>query len=428
MTRAQANPALPPRTVWRAVLLVAALTGFGAGCSCGPTPVSTDGGALDAGPFFGGIDAPGYEPRDGGLRPPEPCAVPVRRVRFPLGDASLGDADRLWAHGSHVWVYLGGYPGGGAPPPSLHLFDLEAERELDIDFVLADNERVSGVFQVATGYEIVVRSGDDGTHRVVHVGADGRDDGTDDEPLGLDAPWLIRLDDGRYVAALADDRSPSPEPAYLELASPSGTVERLDLGFETERAHLMALHWTGDTLVGIGYEEEAARVVRFEVDLETGAVRIGTLTEGVRISGVSGPGGVFAMLSSTGDVVTAAIVHERTDEPSGSTAELFWWSIGGESVTRYVVRPASDLPVGVFGLAGQMPRQTLVLAQISGGTAWVTAARIRGLADVVGGMEPIGVFTGVGEAAAWQPSEGTAGLALISQHELEALYFCEGVP
>ncbi len=412
--------------IWTASV---ALTLLVSGCSCGPTMASIDGGPTDAGPFFGGIDAPGYEPTDSGPRPPEPCAVPVRRARFPVGDGSLGHTNSLWASGSRAWVYLGGYSGPGSPPPSLHLFDLEGERELDVDFVpgVEDGDGVAGVFETPAGYEIIVlRGGDDGPH-VVFTDPDGRLTGATEERLELAAMPLVRLDDGRYLGMAVYEGLTSPVQTTVEVAAPGDPVERIELGFETMSGHLAALHWTGETLVGVGYEDETASVLRFEVDLETAAVRLATLVEGVRLSGLVGSR--IALWSNT-NTATVALTYELADAPWGSPqiAELFWWPIGGDTVTRHIVRPASDLSVGVLALSGEMPRQTLVLAQTSSLRTWVTAARVRAPGDVVGGTEPIGVFTGITDAAAWEPSEGTAALALLSQHELEVLYVCEGAP
>ncbi|MCZ7681511.1 MAG: hypothetical protein M5U28_23030 [Sandaracinaceae bacterium] len=402
-----------------------ALTLLVSGCSCGPTMASIDGRPTDAGPFFGGIDAPGYEPTDSGPRPPEPCAVPVRRVRFPVGDGSLGHTNSLWASGSRAWVYLGGYSGPGSPPPSLHLFDLEGERELDIDFVLGEDDLVLRVFEAPTGFELLVlRSGGDGPH-LVFTDRDGRLTGASEEELA-GGPH-VRLDDGRYVGMPEVGAVTSPVAAALEIAAPGARVERIDLGFETMNGHWAALHWTGETLVGVGYEDETASVLRFEVDLETAEVRLATLVEGVRPSGLLGR--VIALWSSA-DTATVALTYEPGDAPAGSPqiAELFWWPIGGDTVTRHTVRPAADLSVGVLALGGAMPRQTLVLAQTSSSRTWVTAARVRAPGDVVGGTEPIGVFTGITDAAAWEPSAGTAALALLAQRELEVLYVCEGAP
>lgn len=404
----------------KGVWLLLALASFGHGCGCESLAPLSDAGLVDAGAYFGGLDGADYEFRDSGPRPPEPCDVPSRRLRFPVGDASLGHTNQVWGFGSQVWAYLGGFGGHASPPASLHLFDLDSDRELDLDVMLGERESVVGVFQAPMGYELVMRNEDDATARVVHVGRNGRATGAPDEPLELSARPLVRLDDGRYVAAVPDGSS-LRAPASLEFASPSGPALRIDLGFETGRGYLTALHATGTELVGIAYQDAAARAVRFEVDLETAAVRLMTLVEGVRVSELE--------LTSSVDVVTAAIVHAPADEAVGSmtTTELFWWSSVDASLTRLVVRPPSDLSVRVLALGGEMPRQTLVLAQHAT-RAWVTAARIRGIEDVVGGSEPIGVFLGVPTAAAWQPSDGTVALALLMQHELEVVYLCEGAP
>jgi len=401
----------------------------GHGCSCGsgigaPDASGYDAGSRDAGVFFEGIDASDYERSDAGPRPPEPCAVPMRRARFPVSDASLGRTSQVWGDGVRVWVYLGGYPGGGSPPESVHLFDLDAERELDIEFAIEESERLDGVFPTPGGYELVVRSGDGGRWRVVHVGRDGDYAGVDDEPLALSANPTVRLADGRYVTALPVEGGTSPVAAQLQFASPGGSVEIMDLGFETQRGHVIELDRVGDTIVGIGYEDEATRVVRFEVDPDSGAVRLNGLMEGVLISNA----GDSDVLATSGDVVTMALVHRPADDTSIFTAELFWWSLGSDSVRRQVVRPPSALHVGVLALGGEMPLQTLVLGQSSGSTTWVTAARVRAPEELVGGSEPLAVLTGLSSAAAWQPSEGTAALALMGQRELETLYVCEGAP
>jgi len=415
-------------TIARGIVAIASLAFalVATGCSCQSTMASVDAGPTDAGPLFGGIDAPGYEPRDSGPRPPEPCAVPVRRIGFPVGDESLTWTNQIWAFGSHVWVYLGGFTGALPPSPteSMHLFDLEAERELDIDFAPGEDDDVLGVFEAPAGYEIVVRTGD-ARPRVVHVGAGSRRTGAADEPLELSAVALERLDDGRYVGMTFHEAVSSPTPATLEIASPSGSVQRIELGFETASGHLTAVRWNGDVLVGIGYENEAARVVRFEVDLDSATVRLATLVEDVRAS----RGLTFALWSDA-DTATVALTYVPADDPPGSrgVAELFWWSIGADPVTRQVVRPPADLHAAILALGGDMPRQTLVLGQSSSSRTWATAARVRAPGEVVGGSEPIGVYTGSSAAAAWEPSDGTAAIALLERHELQVLYVCEGAP
>lgn len=403
-----------------------ALALFACGCSCEASRTST--ATVDAGPLFGGIDASGYEPRDSGPRPPEPCAVPIRRVHFALGDESLGLNNGLWVSGSRAWVYLGGYAGAFpvSSPPSLHLFDLEAERELATDFVVAEEDVLLGVFDAPSGFEVIVRSST-GRPRIVHVDHDGRRTGGAEERLELASAPLVRLDDGRYLGMTLFESGTTPVPASLEIATPAGWVQRIELGFETMSGHLTALYWNGDVVVGLGYEDATQSVLRFEVNLDTAAVRLGTLVEGVRLAGVVG---ARLALSASASTATAALTYESADMPEGSpeTAELFWWPIGGEPVTRQIMRPASDLYVGILALGGTMPLQTLVLSQSASARTWVTAARIRAPGEVVGGAEPLGVFGGISNAAAWNPSAGTVAIALVAQHELEALYVCEGAP
>lgn len=394
------------------------------GCSC-----EASGASIDAGPLFGGIDAPGYEPLDAGPRPPEPCAVPVRRVRFSLGDESLTHANDLWVSGSRAWVYLGGFGGAipPSPPPSLHLFDLEAERELETDVILAEEDELLGVFDTPGGFDVVVRSPSD-LPRIVGVDHDGRRTGSAEERLELASRPLVRLDDGRYLGMAVLESVTTPVPATLEIATPSGPVQRIELGFETMAGHLTALRRNGDAVVGLGYEDATQSVVRFEVDLDTSAVRLGTLAEGVRLFG-SAVGAPLALWASA-STASAALTYEHADAPHGSPqiVEVFWWPIGGGPVTRQVVHPASDLRVDILALGGAMPLQTLVLAQSGSSRTWVTAARIRAPGEVIGGAEPLGVFTGISDAAAWDPSEGTVAIALLGQHELEVVYVCEGAP
>jgi len=411
-------------------LLTVVIALSGHGCSCGsgiatPDASSHDAGSRDTGVFFDGLDASDYERADTGTHAAEPCAVPMRRARFPISDASLGWTNRVWGDRTRVWVYLGGYPGGGSPPESAHLFDLETERELDIEFALEEGERLDGVFPTPGGYELVVRIGDGGPWRVVHVDRDGQYTGADDEPLALSANPSVRLDDGRYVAALPASSLASLAAARLQLSVPGGVVEVVDLGFDTRRGHVIELDRVGDTIVGIGYEDEATRVVSFEFDSGSGSVRRRTLIEDVFISNVGSTGN---LLAGSGEVVTAAFVHRPAADSSVYTAELFWWSLGSDSVRRQVVRPPSALHVLVLALGGEMPLQTLVLGQSSGATTWVTAARVRAPEELVGGSEPLAVLTGLSGAAAWQPSEGTAALALLGQRELETLYVCERAP
>lgn len=423
------DPRCPSRVtaVVSAIAFGAAIGTLACGCSCESSIASVDAASSDAGPLFGGIDAPGYEVADTGPRPPEPCAVPIRRVRFPLGDESLTHANYLWVVGSRAWVQLGGYVGfPGVIPGSLHVFDLDAERELETDLVVAEGDAIVAVFESPGGYEVVMRR-DGEPPRIVHVDSDARLTGAGEETLDLENPPLVRLNDGRYVSMALPSGATTPEPAVLEIATPSGAVERVELGFETASGHLTALDRAGRTIVGIGYEDEGRRAVRFEVDLDSSAVRLASLAEGVRLSGLLGS---RLALRTSGAAVTAALSYEAADaaEPSPQTVEVFWWELGEDAVTRHIVRPPSDLRAGILALGGMMPLQTLALAQTSGFRTWVTAARVRAPGELVGGSEPLGVFDAVMEATAWIPSEGTTGIALLAQHELELLYVCEGAP
>src|SRR5690606_38129858 len=130
------------------------------------------------------------------------------------------------------------------------------------------------------------------------------------------------------------------------------------LGFVTEHGHLRALHWNGETILGLGYDDERSRVVRYEVDPATSAVRLATLVEGVRVGGTNGRG---LVIWGDADTATAAVVHRPLDSEQW-VAEVFVWEIGEENMTRHVVRPASDAGVAIYALGGEMPLQTLVLA------------------------------------------------------------------
>ncbi len=409
------------RVATRALLLAVVVQG----CSCGTAPPSIDAGS-DAGPLFAGIDASGYEVRDSGPRPPEPCAVPIRRLSFPVGDESLTHTNHVWAFGSHVWAYLGGFAGAlpSSPPASMHLFDLESEREVDIDFALGDDEHVLGVFETPTGFELVVSDG--ARSRLVSIAADGRRV-LPDQPFGLPAFPLVRLDDGRYVGLTFRGSVTSPRPATLVVGPAGGPPEPIALGFETTSGHLIELFAMGTSLVGIGYEDAASRMVRFEVDLDSGTVRLGTLIEGVDV-GRALNGWRFGLWAD-GATATVGLTYERVDAPeAGQHVELLWWALGEDAVTQRFVRSAADAYPGVLALGGDMPRQTLVLAQSSGSRTWVTVARVRGPGDVLGGREPLGVFIGLRGAAAWEMADGTTALAFLSQHELEVVFLCEGAP
>lgn len=391
------------------------------GCSCGPAP--PDGS--DGGPLFGGIDASEYEPTDSGPRPPEPCDVPTRRIAFPVGEGSLSRSNGLWVTGSRVWAFLpGDFP--STVPSALRWFDLDAERELEPDVVLgASEDDVVGVFEVPSGYEVVVRAAVPDSFPVIHLDHDGRR--TEARFEALSVYPLVRLDDGRYAGVEPFEGS-SPVEAALELAAPSGDVQRIELGFVTSRGHVRALHWNGETLLGLGYDDERSRVVRYEVDPVTSSVRLATLLEDVRVGGTNGRG---LAIWSDATTATAAVVHHPLDAPLDSeqwVAEVFVWEIGEETMTRHVVRPPSDVGVAIYALGGEMPLQTLVLAHSVGFRVWVTATRIRSSDRIEGGSEPIGVYTQVRDAEAWTPSEGTAALALLTQQELQVLYVCEGAP
>lgn len=391
------------------------------GCTCGPAAGEPD----DAGSLFAGLDAADYAPSDTGPRASEPCSVPSRRVAFPLGEgaASGRSPGTVWASGSRAWVYLSS-EFRDSPPPELRLFDLDAERELAHEVPISEGDTVLGVFDVSGAFEVVLSR--DGAARVAHFDRDGQRAGPSEEPLPLTVLPRVRLEDGRFVG-LSPVETDAPEEVSIELAAPSGTTERIPLGFRTSSSHVATLHWNGAVLRGLGIAGGGSRLVRYEVDLVSSSVRLTTLLDSVRVGGTNGRG---LAIWADGDATTAAVVHQPADaEPTAPwDVELFWWSVGGEATTREVVRPASELGVAIYALGGALPQQTLALGEFSGSRTWLTAARVRAPGEVEGGNEPIGVFSGLLGATAWSPAEGTVALAIVSQQQLEVRYICEGAP
>lgn len=375
----------------------------------------------DAGPLFTGIDAPGYSPWDAGPRPPEPCGATVRRVRFPVDETSLSNGNRLWGAGRLVWGFLGSF---GDRPSSVHLYDVDAAAEIPVGLAL-DGAPVVAVFETGTGsFDLVV--GGDLERRIVTVDREGTTLGT--SVVQLDAAPRVRLPDGRLVSYSIDREEPSPARARLDVATPGGVTVPIDLGFYASEDHLVAMQWTGSVLVGIAHQTSSSSLLRFEVDVDAETVLAASeLLAGVRIVG-AGPGSTSLALWADADEIAVAVAYEPVDSPGLALAELLWWPVGGGELVRRVVRPLDTLPVGILAFGGAPPRQTLALAQSSGTRTWISAARVRGPGDVVGGVETLSIVTDLRAGSAWEPEPGSAALGLLGSRELEVIYLCEGAP
>lgn len=403
---------------------VLALPALLSGCTCEAPPPTAPS---DAGPLSTGIDAPGYAPWDAGPLPPEPCAGMVRRVRFALGDESLTYRLEVWGSADRALVGLDGVA---------RLFDLEGEREVAVEGLPAEVE-IHAAFGVEDGFEVLLAAASGArTFSIVHLDREGRVEPADPSELTLPTDayhfQLVRASDGSYVGlgGVGPESSPTPRPAIVFVARPGAAPRTIDLGFALSTFHRSSVQLIDRVVVGVAYDDAAARVLRFEADLDTGDVRVATLLDGVGLSVQSGGFAREILVSASGGTAVAAVAHVPAGAPEDAigVGELFWWQIGGELVTREVLPGDPELPLGFLGLAGHMPQQTLVAQRVRFPLAWVTAARIREPGDVAGGAGAIAVVDAPHGVSVWERTPGVLAVALLSSRELDVIYLCEGAP
>ncbi len=406
------------------------------GCSCGSVPsgdagadarARDDGAAVDA-PVIP-LDAPQYLPRDTGPPPPEPCRESVRRSRF---DAviSEGSPPSLSGHGARLAL-------------------LELERELDTIR--------ARVFDVEAGREVALSEpvrrassdgGAGGDEVIVHEG------GVDLVSWGATEVVVGRLDrDGALVSVDAHPRAgtvqsivrgaavrsaahgllllTAGEDVVLHVLGDDGTLRGFRvLASRVDDIVRGSIAAAGDRVVGAvvvgGGSRGAPRFVRFDLDLTTGPVTTTDVWPALAVERyrTDAPAAVYV---DDLDAVAAFAMSDEIGSPSG--VELVWWEPGGAELARASMGDLSVEGLGVLGLAGRMPQQTLALYTGTGSSrASLLAGRVRAPGVVEGAASPLAADVGLRSGVTWAWRDGATAIAYAGAGVVEVILACEGAP
>jgi hypothetical protein len=395
------------------------------GCACGAEP-ELDGGVdsavawVDARPTY--RDSSAYAPRDAGAPAPEPCRGTTRRIgfddlRFESVVRMAGHGDRLAAHTRTV----------GPRTSRLHILDVPAGREIAVTEPVPWDTADERVVAHSGGFDLA--SWDETVAEVVHFDRDGALLGMDRyertaEP-GHTVSNVVRTD-AAYIALLRGMSGLS-----LDILGHDGSVRNLPLGLSGEvEAGAAAISARAGWVVGavaFGAGRGASRLVRFDADLGTGAVSVVGMGSGP--SGSVGRDPVAVHAGDTSAFAAFALAAE-VGQPSG--LRLVWWSPGGAEIARRDVERLSLESIGLVGIAGRMPDQTI--AYYTGqrlslsGRGYLLAARVRAPDVVEGGEAPLASSVRVTPATTWEWTEGGIAIAYTGNSRLEVLLACEDGP
>lgn len=417
-------------------LLSIAAMSMTVGCSCGSVPFGDagadarardDGAAVDA-PVIP-LDAPQYLPRDTGPPPPEPCRESVRRARF---DAVIpeGSPPSLSGHGARLAL-------------------LERERELDTIR--------ARVFDVDAGREVALsepvrrassESGAGGDEVIVHEG------GVDLVSWGATEVVVGRLDrDGALVSIDAHPRAGTAqsivrgaavrssahglllltagEDVVLHVLGDDGALRGVRvLASRVDDIVRGSIAAAGDRVVGAvvvgGGSRGAPRFVRFDLDLTTGPVTTTDVWPALAVEyyRTDAPTAVYV------DDLDAVAAFAMSDEiGSRSGVELVWWEPGGAELAHASMGELSVEGLGVLGLAGRMPQQTLALyTGTSSSRASLLAGRVRAPGVVEGAGSPLAAEVGLRSGVTWEWRDGATAIAYAGAGVVEVILACEGAP
>lgn len=392
-----------------------------AGCTCG-VPVESDAGVdagawIDARPTY--QDTGVYAPRDAGPVSLEPCRGRNRRLRFddfPFGYRMDGYGDRLVAHERDYEAGLS----------RLHILDIVAGIEVAVTAPVPLDTFGDIPVAHAGGFDIVWWG--EARAAVAQFDRDGAALGT--------ARWVrtaapaypisnvIRTDAG--LIALLDGPA---TPMSLEILGDDGSVRNIPVGLSGEPvAAISASEGWVVGAIAFAMGSDAIRLTRLEVDLESGAVGIAEMGSVPNARAIS-PDLVAAYVDGTAALAAFALPAE-VGQPSG--VRLVWWTPGGAEIARRDLERLSVDSIGLAGIAGPMPQQTL--AYFTGSTSsmsgrgYLLAARVRAPGVIEGGEAPLVSDVDVRMAHTWEWTEGGIAIAYYGTGRLEVLLTCEGAP
>lgn len=408
---------------------------FAVGCGCG-SPSYGDA-AVDArvdsdAPMDARVvplDAPQYLPRDSGPSPPEPCRDSVRRTRF---DALIreGSPPSLSGHGDRLAL-------------------LELDREVEgirariFDVVAGREQGLSEVVRRASG-----DGGSGGDEVIAHEG------GIDLVSWGATEVVVGHLD--RNGTTMAIDASPragsvqsivpgaarrsarhgillltAGEDIILHIVGHDGNVRGvriLSSRVDDVVRGSIATHddrVAGALVVG-GGSRGAPRFVRFELDLVSSAVIATDVWPELPVEYYRTDAATAVYVDEL-DAVAAFAVSDQIGSPSG--LELVWWEPGGTELARTSLGDLSIEGLGVVGLAGRMPQQTVALyTGTTGSRASLLAGRVRAPGVVEGAASPLAADIGLRAGIAWEWRDGATAIAYAGAGVVEVLLACEGAP
>jgi hypothetical protein len=395
-----------------------------ASCTCGVPgepdaafDAGRDGGSwgsTDAEPIY--QDTGVYQPRDAGPPAFEPCRGATRRVRFP--DLPFGHVSRLVGFGDRLAVH---HREVEPATSRLSIVDIETGALVAVTDPVPHLMFSDVAVAHADGFDLVAWTEDRAA--IARFNRDGAAIGTAlyERTAGSAYPIsnLIRTEAGHLVVL------GSPSGMMLEVLGDDGLIRDIPLGFADGGETAIAA--IGDWVVGaIAFADEArgpTRFVRFDVDLSSAAVHVTEM----------GTGGQGASVGAYADVTSALAVfalRAEVGQPSG--LRLVWWTPGGAEIARRDLEGLSLQPMGLAGIAGASPAQTLAYyasPQSSLGLqGYLFAARVRAPDVIEGGTSPLVSGVIISHASTWEWTEGGIAMGYAGAGRLEVLLTCEGTP
>ena len=395
---------------------VALLCLFLGGCSCG-APIEADGGAWsDARATY--LDSGAYVSRDAGSVSTEPCRGTSRRLRF--DDLPYEQIQRVAGYGDRLAVHERDLAGTSR----LRILDVVAGAEVGVT-APAPTDFQDVVVAHGGGFDLVTWR--DADAAAVQFNRDGVYLGTAhyDRAAAPASPIsnVIRTDAGT-IALLG-----GTAPLSLEVLGSDGSVRTIPIGLAGEAVATISAddRWVA-AAIAMGSGRGDARFFRLEVDLESESVSVVEMGSGPASRGFSRD--LVAAHVGDGTALAAFALAAEVGQPSG--LRLVWWSPGGAEVARRDVEWLSVDSIGLAGVAGPMPRQTLAYftgaSSSVSGRGYLVAARVRAPEVLEGGMAPLVSGIDVRYANTWEWIENGIAIAYSGSGRLEVLLTCVGAP